>query len=110
MPAMMRLLDGRAQTPPFAPPFSSRRRLLIGQTANILQFIGRGTGLPRRPRPAGCGPTSCSSRWRIFVVEIHDTHHPLAGSLYYEDQKKEGAAPLPAVFVKERLPKFLGVL
>ena len=25
-----------------------------------------------------------------FVLEIHDTHHPLGPSLYYEDQKSAG--------------------
>lgn len=42
-----------------------------------------------------------------FVVEIHDTHHPVAGSLYYEDQKDE-AQRRAAEFLKNRLPKFLG--
>jgi glutathione S-transferase len=41
------------------------------------------------------------------VVEIHDTHHPVAGSLYYEQQKKE-ARRRAADFVKNRMPKFLG--
>jgi len=105
--AMMRVMGGRAETPPFAPPFLKAGRLLIGQTANILQFLG-----PRH----GLAPTSEAGRiWAHqlqltiadFVVEIHDTHHPVAGSLYYEDQKKE-ARRRAAVFVKERLPKFLG--
>ncbi len=42
-----------------------------------------------------------------FLVEIHDTHHPLAAGLYYEDQKKE-ARRRTADFLKNRLPKFLG--
>jgi len=40
-------------------------------------------------------------------VEIHDTHHPIAGSLFYEDQKKE-ARRRAADFLKNRVPKFLG--
>jgi len=44
-----------------------------------------------------------------LVGEAHDTHHPIAGSLYYEDQK--GAAKRRArIFIKERLPKYLGWL
>lgn len=42
-----------------------------------------------------------------FVTEIHDTHHPIASGLYYEDQKAE-AAERAADFIENRLPKFLG--
>jgi glutathione S-transferase len=41
-----------------------------------------------------------------FVVEIHDTHHPIGAGLYYEDQKGE-AQRRAQDFRKERLPKFL---
>jgi glutathione S-transferase len=43
------------------------------------------------------------------VAEAHDTHHPIAGSLYYEDQKRE-AKRCAALFVKERMPRYLGWL
>jgi glutathione S-transferase len=42
-----------------------------------------------------------------FLVEVHDTHHPLASSLYYEDQKAE-AKRRTEIFRAERIPKFLG--
>jgi len=42
-----------------------------------------------------------------FVLEAHDTHHPIASSLYYEDQKPEAARRARA-FVQNRLPKYLG--
>ena len=42
-----------------------------------------------------------------FVVEIHDTHHPLGSSLYYE-QQKAAARRRSKEFVAHRLPKFLG--
>jgi glutathione S-transferase len=42
-----------------------------------------------------------------FLGEIHDTHHPVAAGLYYEDQKKE-ARRRAADFLKNRAPKFLG--
>jgi glutathione S-transferase len=104
--AMMRLLND-PETPPFAPPILRAGRLLIGQTANILQFLG-----PRLK----IAPTAEAGRlWTHqlqltigdFLVEIHDTHHPVAGGLYYEDQKKE-ARRRAADFVKNRMPKFLG--
>lgn len=40
------------------------------------------------------------------VMEAHDTHHPIATGLYYEDQKKEAVRRARA-FREERIPKFL---
>lgn len=40
-------------------------------------------------------------------VEAHDAHHPIANSLYYEDQKEESLRRA-ADFRKIRIPKFLG--
>jgi glutathione S-transferase len=37
---------------------------------------------------------------------VHDVHHPIAGSLYYEDQRTE-ALRRAADFRKNRLPKYL---
>ena len=42
-----------------------------------------------------------------LAAEVHDTHHPIAVSLYYEDQK-EAAKPRADHFIKERMPKYLG--
>ena len=42
-----------------------------------------------------------------LVLEIHDTHHPLGPSLYYEDQKAPAKKRTDA-FWKERVPKYLG--
>jgi glutathione S-transferase len=105
--AMMRMLNARTATPPFAPPILKAGRLLIGQTANILLFLG-----PRLELV----PKSEAGRWwshqlqltiADFVAEIHDTHHPIASGLFYGDQKKE-AGRRTAEFLKSRLPKFLG--
>jgi glutathione S-transferase len=40
------------------------------------------------------------------VTEIHDTHHPLGPSLYYEDQRAP-ARKRTDEFWKERVPKYL---
>ena len=42
-----------------------------------------------------------------FVLEIHDTHHPLGPSLYYEDQRAP-ARKRTEEFWKSRVPKYLG--
>jgi len=89
--ALMRFLEGRnIERPPFAPPFLKAGRLIIGQTANILQFLSAlVTALRRKTRAAGYGTHELQLTMADFLGEIHDTHHPVAAGLYYEDQKKE---------------------
>ena len=105
--AMLTLLDGSTVArPPFAPPFLKAGRLLICQTANILMFLG-----PRhRLAPANETGRLWMHQLQLtigdFVGEIHDTHHPIASRLYYEDQKQE-AVRRAEDFRKNRAPKFL---
>ncbi len=106
--AMLKLLDDeRVKTPSFAPPFLKAGKLLIGQTANILLFLG-----PRHQlAPAGEAGRLWTHQLQLtmadFVVEIHDAHHPISSSLYYEDQRKE-ARRRTQDFLKSRAPKYLG--
>ena len=103
---MMALMK-RLERPPFAPPFLKAGSLVIGQTANILLYLGERHGLA--PKSAG------SSFWvhqlqltiADLVAEVHDAHHPIAGSFYYEDQKHEAAKRTKSLR-EERLPKYLG--
>src|ERR1022692_4723758 len=87
--AMMRVMGGRIETPPFAPPFLKAGRLLIGQTANILQFLGPRHGLTPQSEAGRLWVHQLQLTIADLVVEIHDTHHPVSGNLYYDDQKKE---------------------
>src|SRR5262245_28894523 len=49
VPAMMRFIEGgRSARPPFAPPFLKAGKLVIGQTANILFYLGGRLGLAPR--------------------------------------------------------------
>lgn len=105
--AMMRMLNERPDTPPFAPPFLKAGRLLVGQTANILQFLGPRLELAPKSEAGRLWTHQLQLTMADFLVEIHDTHHPIAGSLYYEDQRKE-ARRRAAEFSTHRLPKFLG--
>jgi glutathione S-transferase len=107
MPAMMRLLDGtRMKHPPFAPPFLKAGELLIGQTANILLFLGPRHGLAPRAEAARLWTNQLQLTIGDFVDEVHDTHHPIASGLYYEDQRA-AAKQRTADFLKNRAPKFL---
>src|SRR4051812_2830029 len=45
MSAMTRMMQASSGTPPFAPPFLKAGKLVIGQTANILLYLGSRHGL-----------------------------------------------------------------
>ena len=105
---MMALMESRrVATLPFAPPFLKAGKLLIGQTAAILLYLGARHGLAPKPEAGRLWAHQLQLTIADFVVEIHDTHHPIASGLYYEDQKKE-AKRRTEVFRDERVPKFLG--
>lgn len=106
--AMMKLLEGaKLECPPFAPPFLKAGRRLIGQTANILLFLGPRLGLAPRDAVGRLWTHQLQLTLADFVLEIHDTHHPIGGGLYYAEQKAE-ARRRSRDFVAYRLPKFLG--
>jgi glutathione S-transferase len=108
VPALLSVLeDPRLERPPFAPPFLKAGRQLIGQTANILLYLG--DRLKLAPRDAAGRRWAHQLQLTIedFIIEIHDTHHPVGGGLYYEEQKPEAKRRSKA-FRQNRLPKFLG--
>lgn len=106
MEKMMRLMKSGAR-PPFAPPFLKAGPLLIAQTAMILFYLGGRHGLAPKDESARLWVHQCQLTLLDFLVEIHDTHHPIAGGLYYRDQKTE-ALRRAADFRANRLPKYLG--
>jgi glutathione S-transferase len=104
---MMTFLVGkRVAHPPFAPPFLKAGKLLVGQTANILLFLGARHGLAPRNDAGRLWTHQLQLTITDLVVEAHDTHHPIASRLYFEDQRRE-AKMRAADFVKYRAPKFL---
>jgi len=108
MRAMMRFLEGKGvRRMPFAPPFLQAGRIVIAQTANILLFLGPRHGLAPRDEAGRLWTHQLQLTIADFVVEAHDTHHPIASGLYYEDQKKE-ARRRAADFLRNRLPRYLG--
>jgi glutathione S-transferase len=108
MQAMMRFLESRSvKHPPFAPPFLKAGDLLVAQTANILLFLGPRLRLVPKNEASRLWAHQLQLTIADWVAEVHDTHHPIAGGLYYEEQRRE-AKRRAADFRKERLPKFLG--
>jgi glutathione S-transferase len=107
VPAIERYLTaGDIARPPFAPPFLKAGRQLIGQTANILLYLGGRLGLAPRAVADRLWVHQLQLTIADLVAEIHDTHHPLGSGLYYE-QQKTAAKRRSNEFVAHRLPKFL---
>jgi len=107
VPALMRVLKNRSHRyPPFAPPFLKAGKLVIGQTANILHFLGPCLGLAPKNEAGRLWAHQLQLTIADWVAEVHETHHPISGGLYYEDQKSE-AKRRAANFTAERLPKYL---
>jgi glutathione S-transferase len=106
--AIMPYLEGKSMDrAPFAPPFLRAGKLVIGQTANILLWLAPRHGLVPKSETARVWAHQLQLTIADWLVEAHDTHHPIGGAFYYEDQKPESARRA-AHFTAERLPKFLG--
>ncbi|MGA8260938.1 MAG: glutathione S-transferase family protein [Arenicellales bacterium] len=93
--------------PPFAPPYLKAGSQLIGQTANILLFLGTRHGLAPKGEAGRLWTHQLQLTLADFVDEIHDTHHPISAMRYYDEQRAE-AHRRTTDFLNTRLPKFLG--
>jgi glutathione S-transferase len=110
MAALAKVLQGeRRGALPFAPPFVVVGDTVVSQTANILAFLAPTLGLAPEDPAGRAEAMQIQLTIADFVAEAHDTHHPIAGSLYYEDQKRE-AKRRARDFVGARMPKYLGWL
>src|SRR5262245_45131137 len=105
--AMMNMMEASKGTPPFAPPFLKAGKLVIGQTANILLYLGARHGLAPKVEQGRLWVHQLQLTIADFVLEVHDTHHPLGPSLYYEEQKAP-AKKRTEEFWNSRVPKYLG--
>jgi glutathione S-transferase len=107
---MMRFIEGEKRGAlPFAPPFIKIGDVVVAQTAAILAYLAPRLRLVPRDEALRAEANQIQLTIADFLDEIHDAHHPIAGSLYYEDQKRE-ARRRAEIFVKERLPRYLGFL
>jgi glutathione S-transferase len=107
MAKMTEMLQVRRGTPPFAPPFLKAGKLVIGQTANILLYLGSRHALAPKAEAGRLWVHQLQLMVTDLVAEVHDTHHPLGSSLYYEDQRGP-AKKRSEEFWKARVPKYLG--
>ena len=91
---------------PFAPPYIALDDHSIAQVANILLYLGDQHDL---------SPSNLADRYWLnqlqltiadMIDEVHNVHHPVAVSDYYDEQKEE-ASRAAAQFRDERMPKYL---
>jgi glutathione S-transferase len=107
-PGIMKFLeDPSLEHPPFAPPFLKAGKLLISQTANILQFLAPRLDLVPKSEASRVWANQLQLTIADWLYEQSQTHHPIANVLYYEEQKDE-AKKRAANFIANRIPKFLG--
>jgi glutathione S-transferase len=105
---MLKLMgDKSSPHPPFAPPFLVDGEVMVAQTVNILLYLCPRLDLTPADEPGRIFTNQLALTIADLVNEAHDTHHPVGGSLYYEDQKPE-AARRAKEFREDRISKFLG--
>lgn len=103
---MADLDDPKTPRVSFAPPFLVDGDIVVGQTANILLYLGPRLGLTPEGEADRIWVNQLQLTIADLVGEAHDSHHPVGMGLYYEDQKAE-AARRAKEFRERRIPKFL---
>jgi glutathione S-transferase len=91
----------------FAPPFLKHGQSIVGHTALILHYLGPKLRLAPKAEADRLRLLQLQLTITDFLVEVHDAHHPIASSLYYEDQNAESLRRAK-LFREQRIPKFLG--
>jgi len=105
--ALVEDLGKERPDPPFAPPYLVVDGMTIGQTTNILAFLGERHGLAPEDEAGRFWVAQLNLTVADVVDEAHDVHHPISGGLYYEDQKPE-ALRRSEGFRSYRIPGYLG--
>jgi glutathione S-transferase len=106
--AMAKIMEsGRIARPPYAPPFLKVGKLIIAQTAEILFYLGLRLNLAPRDEAGRLWAHQLQLTITDLVVRIHDTHHPVSGWLYFEEQRP-AAKRRTKDFWRYQAPKMLG--
>lgn len=101
------LYGGAAGAPGFAPPYLIHEGRKLGQMSAICAYVAQRHGLVPDDAWARARALQLTLSLSDVATEVHDVHHPVSSSLYYEDQKDE-AVRAAAAFRDQRLPKWLG--
>ena len=105
--ALIADMESRTGIKPFAPPYIVKGDgFTIGQAAHILAWLADAHGLAAGELATDLRLIMLQLTITDIVAEVHAVHHPVAGSLYYADQKA-AAREAAKHFREERMPKFL---
>jgi len=105
--ALMNNMKRRAPYEPFAPPYLDTGTMAIAQVAHILTYLADAHGMAPKDEAKLFWLIQLQLTVTDFVAEVHNVHHPIAGSQYYDEQK-DAAKANAEQFREERMPKFLG--
>ena len=95
------------QFAPYAPPYLVERGsdFAIAQVAHIVSWLPGTHDLGSGDERTALHLIQLQLTITDIVAEMHDVHHPVAGALYYDDQK-DAAARAAKAFREERMPKY----
>jgi glutathione S-transferase len=103
--AMVDLLPGRGGLA-FAPPILEDGEVIVSQSANILMYLAPRLDLAPANEAGRFTANGLQLTLADLVDEAHNTHHPIAPGLYFEDQR-EPAKARARDFLDHRAPKYL---
>ena len=92
---------------PYAPPYLVERESGFGiaQVAHIVTWLTDRHGLGAGDGSKDLHLIQLQLTISDMVAEVHNVHHPIAGGLYFDDQK-DAAIRAAQAFRDERIPKF----
>ncbi|MBN8806692.1 MAG: glutathione S-transferase [Sphingomonas sp.] len=105
--ALMKDMQARQPFAPFAPPYLDTGTMTIAQVAHILTYVADAHGLAPHDEAKLFWTIQLQLTVSDFMIEVHNTHHPVALDETYEKQTAE-AARYAEGFREQRMPKFLG--
>lgn len=91
---------------PFAPPILAHGALVLSQSSVIARYIAERHGLAPSDEAGRLFAEQHFLGWSDLMVETHDTHHPIALGLHYEDQQ-DAARERAKHFLADRLGSWL---
>ena len=95
-PGIVKILeDPTVEHPSFAPPFLKAGKLMIGQTANILQFLGPRLGLVPKDQASRIWAHQMQLTITDWVAEVGLVHHPIANALTMKSKKMKRKSARP---------------
>ena len=103
----MEAREKSGQFAPYAPPYLVEREsgFAIAQVAHVLAWLTDRHDLGTGDAATDLHLIQLQLTITDIVAEVHDTHHPVASGLYFDDQK-DAAKRAAKAFREKRIPKY----